>query len=136
VPEDAPDDLLLTARIQLQRQDGQATLAALAGIDSAEVMPLKAEALKQAGDFGAAAQIFSEIGDTNAEQSAMGRARQWEGLAARGEEPWKTLAATATAADPQALMEDGPLGKAQKLVEASLFTRGAVTALLASVAKP
>ncbi len=132
-------DSILLAQVQLQRHDGRAALQALTGQDSPDALKLRAQAMQQLGDETAAAQIYAQSGDAEAEQRALSIAENWAEIGIRGADPWKHLASELTPApNPNAdtALEEGPLAVGKQLVAHSAATRDAVDALLARVASP
>ena len=128
----AAEDALLIAQLHLQRHDGRAALTALSLVPADAGNALRADALGELGEYGAAALLFAQAGDGEAEVAAMARAGDWPGLAQRGAEPWKTTAALLPPEVPPA--GEGPLARADRVAQASTDTRAEVTLLLAAVA--
>ncbi|MDZ4311942.1 MAG: hypothetical protein U1A24_15460 [Cypionkella sp.] len=132
-------DPILLAKIQLQRRDGRGALRALTGQDSPDALRLRAQAMQQLGDEAAAAHIYAQSGDTEAEQRSLGIAENWEEISIRGTDPWKHLASELTPApnlDATSAVGTGPLAVAKRLVDRSAATRSAVDGLLAQIAAP
>lgn len=126
-------DSVLQARAQLARHDARAALSSLAGLETAEALMLRAEALRMLED-GATAQAFADAGDPVGQRLALARLRDWPQLAALQADGWTPVisALADVPADPTA----GPLGKGHQLADHSAQTRAAVADLLAIVVAP
>lgn len=137
LPDPSAVDPLILAQIHLQRSDGRSALAALTGLDTPEALALRAQAMQQLGDEGAAARLYAKAGDSTAELNAVQRAQDWADLGQRGAEPWKSAAAAIAAQkSPPEAKTNGPLAQGQDLVSTASETRAAVEALLNSVPAP
>ena len=137
--DEALVDPILLAQVQLQRHDGRAALQALTGQDSPDALRLRAQAMQLLGDETAAAQIYAQAGDSEAEQRALSIAENWAEIRIRGTDPWKHLANALTLApnsDAVAAVSAGPLAVGKQLVDRSAATRDAVDILLTQVAAP
>ncbi len=134
-PDAAAEQRLLLAEAELQRQDARASLQSLAGISAPEAARLRARALIQLGDPGAAALAWAEAGDANAQERAQVWTQDWKNLALDGPEAWRA-AATVAAKRPQPASAIGPLARTAALLVASQTDRATLTALLAEVPGP
>ncbi len=135
VPGAAPDQRLLSAKAELQRQDARAALRGLAGLESPEASRLRAKALIQLGDPGAAALAWSAAGDTAEQARAQIWTQDWESLAAHGPEAWR-LGAAALGPSVPVLTEAGPLARSAALIATSQRERESLAALLAEIPGP
>ena len=137
LPDPSVADPLILAQIHLQRRDGRSALAVLTGLDSAQALARRAEAMQLLGDEGAAVRLYAKAGDPSAEMKAVQRAQDWADLGQRGSEPWKSAAATLAAPKTSSeIKTNGPLAQGQSLVSTAAETRAAVEALLNSVPTP
>ncbi|MFC3085883.1 hypothetical protein [Tabrizicola soli] len=133
-PEAAAGDRLLAAEGELARGDARAALALLSGLDLPEARTLRGRAHVQLGDFAPARALLMAAGE--AEEAARLRTwtRDWPGLSAEGDAPWKAAATLVVAPDPEA--EGGLLARGTRLAEEGTRARAAVAALLAAVPSP
>lgn len=132
-------DPRLVARLALARRDGQAALAAVAGIDDVAAKTLKAQSLTLTGNHRAAANIYRAIGEEAAYWTAEGLAQDWPVLAEAGPRPWSDAAAALLSQPAPAegdLIPPGPLAEARAIVATSEATRLAIAAVLADVPAP
>jgi hypothetical protein len=139
LPDQSQADPTLMAQIQLQRRDGDAVLRTLTGIDTPEALVMRAQALHMLGENAAAAQIYAQAGDADAEMHALGLAEQWQDISGRGPDGWKQVAdyVVAQASLPtDSIGAGGPLAAGKSLIDSSAATRAAVDVLLAKVAAP
>lgn len=137
--DETKSDSILMAQIHLQRRDGAAALRALTGVETPEALTMRAEALNMLGENAAAAQVYAQAGNAEAEMHALGRAENWQDLSARGPDAWKQVAeqvVTSVSLPADSVAFEGPLAKGKALVDSSAATRVAVDALLAKVAAP
>jgi tetratricopeptide (TPR) repeat protein len=138
-PDESQADPTFMAQIQLHRQDGAAALRALTGIETPEALAMRAQALNLLGENAAAAQVYAQAGDADAEMRALGLAQHWQDLSARGPDGWKQVAdhvVTPVSLRADSVAVGGPLAMGKALVDESAATRAAVDALLAKVAAP
>lgn len=140
--DDHPPSVLM-ARVALAQGNPQAALATLAGDETAQALPVRAEALRQLGDEQAAAKIYASLGKDDERWNAIGRAHDWIALASDGPEPWKGAAAALAspvadtlATSSPTIAAPGPLAQSQSLLTQSAATRSAITALLTAVKSP
>jgi hypothetical protein len=133
-PADLPGLRLVAATAELDRGNARSTVALLSGLEEPAAKDLRARALIQLGDLPAASETLAAAGD----QKAAIRADLW-----RGE--WSDLGSAAPEAWRQAADQDQPvavptnsglLGIGDKTIDASLASREAIEALLASVPSP
>jgi hypothetical protein len=106
----------------------------LTGIEDPEAQRAKARALLQIGDLPSAGTAFTAIGDLD----AANRTRLWNGdwmdLDPAAPEVWRLAADQAKPADGPADL--GLLGRGGRSIDASLASREAIEALLATVPSP
>jgi hypothetical protein len=131
---DAADRRLTAANAALGRGDAAAAVALLTGIEDPEAQRAKARALLQIGDLPSAGTAFTAIGDLD----AANRTRLWNGdwmdLDPAAPEVWRLAADQAKPADGPADL--GLLGRGGRSIDASLASREAIEALLATVPSP
>lgn len=131
-------DPMLAARVALAQRDGASALVYLQQVQGDEARTLRIKALILTGQNAEAARELADAGDLPAAASALGRARDWQGLLDQGQAEWQA-AAQAVLADPSAPTEappPGPLAEGAALIAQAQFTRDAVSALLAAVPTP
>jgi hypothetical protein len=137
-PDPAPD---LVARYNLARRDGDAAVAAVAGIADPVSADLKAQGLMLTGNYRAAADVWKQIGQDQAFWKAEGLAQDWPVVADGAPAPWSD-AARAFLSDPtppapaKDAPPNGPLAQARAIVATTEATRTAIDALLAAVPFP
>jgi tetratricopeptide (TPR) repeat protein len=132
-------DPTFMAQIQLQRHDGAAVLLVLTGIDTPEALVMRAQALSLLGENAAAAQVYAQAGEADAEMHALGLAEQWADISLRGVNGWKQVAehaVTKVSLPADSIKGGGPLAVGKALIDDSMATRAAVGALLLKVAAP
>lgn len=129
-----PIDPILLARIQLDRHDGRAALRALSDVALVEAYPLRAAALLQLGDPAAAASVFAAAEAPQDELRAFASAHSWQEIAARGQEPWKSAAASL--ALPPSPAQEGAIARGQRMADASATTQQQIAGLLAAISGP
>lgn len=141
-------DPILAAKAAMARWDARAALRAIAGQTGDEAEALRARALAMMGDNAAAGRTYAVLGDDTERQSALIRDRDWQAVAAEGEEPWRSaaLASGNTGSVPDGTLDagnappdpetapapaDGPIARARTLVGDSRSARATVETLLA-----
>ena len=127
---------LLSARISVAQGEPEQALMLLADLATPAAIQVRLNAYTQLGDEAAIAQVFADLGMDQERWNAIGRTEDWARLAAEGPEVWKTAAGTL--ADQPALDSGGggDLAKGKALIDDSVTTRDAITALLESVKSP
>ena len=146
-----PEPMLL-ATIAMGQHDAAEVLRVLSDVQTQEALLLKATASTMIGDHSAAAAIYAELGQVDAQWNAVNRSRDWKTLASDAPDPWKGAAAVvegvqsadANAADAAASLAQpgqssdgtsipGPLAKGRMLVDQSVSARESINRLLATV---
>lgn len=131
-PDDPPERLRLAARAALMLGDARGTVALLQGLDDAEAEGLRAQAMVQLGDLPGAEKALTAMGDTEAVARLGPWKGDWAGLDPTLPAPWHQAADVVSAA-PVADVP-GLLGRGGQALQASIASRAAIEALLASVA--
>jgi len=126
---------LLSARISVAQGAPEQALILLGDLMTPAAIQVRLDALKQLGDETAIARLFADLGMDQERWNAIGRTENWASLAADGPDVWKAAAGTLSepAADATAM---GELAKGKALIDESVTTRDAITALLDSVKSP
>ena len=129
---------LLLARIQIARRDGQAALAALAGLSDESATALRATALDILGENATAAQTYAISGDEEAARRALIRARDWPQIAALYPQDWGAAVASLKPSTPEIIPQPqiASLARGRKIAGSAAQTRADITALLAKIAAP
>lgn len=130
--DDPPERLLLAAKAALKIGDARATIALTEGLEDAEAEGLRAEAMVQLGDLAGAEKALAASGDTKAVARLGPWKGDWAGLDPALPAPWLQTAESVTAISAEDAA--GPLGRGGQAIEASMASRAAIEALLASVA--
>lgn len=130
-------DRQLAAKAYLSKDDPDASLTWLEGLDDSAALGLRAEALWRLGNLPEAAAAWAKAGNTNAELRAQSWAQNWEALSKNNASSWQAAAGLLTA-EPRADVLDapGPLALGNALVAESSATRATLIALLASIPGP
>lgn len=138
IDSDAGQNNLLLGQIHLARLDGQAALAALTGVPEETAAPLRAAAFNIMGDNPAAAQVFADLGDTEAERRASARARDWPQTARLSPDDWGGVVEKLmpTAGIDTAPETTASLALGHQIIENTAQTRSNIVALMAKVAAP
>lgn len=133
--ENPETDPILLAEAALKRNDARAAMSHLAGAEDDVSTALKLQALERLGQESLRAQILADMQQGLAASIALARAGDWQGLATRGEDPWKTVAGLGQT--PTELpAEGGPLAQGHALAAAAPETAAAIAALLAAIPAP
>ena len=138
---------LLVARIALGQGDPQKALTLLGEAETPTSDDLRIEAYSQLGDEKAIAALYAAREMPSEEWRAVSRMRDWQRLAVEGPEVWMAAAASllgpqaagpAMPSDEEPAMASaiGPLERDRMLVDQSVATRGAITALLDTIKSP
>ncbi|MBC7739439.1 MAG: hypothetical protein H7245_20035, partial [Candidatus Saccharibacteria bacterium] len=127
---------LLSARISVARGEPEQALMLLGDLMTPAAIQVRLDAYKQLGDESAIAQMFADLGMDQERWNAIGRTEDWAKLAAEGPEVWKTAAGTLSAQPAIDPADGGELAKGKALIDESVTTRNAITALLGSVKSP
>ena len=128
---DPPERRLLAARAALEIGDARGAIALTEGLDDAVAAEVRAQAMLQLGDLAGAEKALAASGDTEAVARLGPWKRDWAGLDPALPAPWRQAAESVTAS---AVGEAaGPLGRGGQAIEASMASRAAIEALLASV---
>lgn len=125
-------DIAALGAAELASGQPRAALSRLSGRQGEGVVDLRAKALLQLGDASAAAQLWSEAGNSDARTDALLRAHDWASLRDDGPQVWQAAVQT-LAPTPDA---QGPLSSGRALVAQSSATRDALTALLDQTPRP
>jgi hypothetical protein len=131
---DSPERLRLAARAALKVGDARGSIALIQGLDDTEAEGLRAQAMVQLGDLPGAASALAATGNAEAAARLGPWMGDWAGLDRSLPTPWQQAAefvAAAPAGDAS-----GPLGRGGQAIAASISSRAAIEALLASVALP
>jgi hypothetical protein len=131
---DAPEVRLLAAKAESARGKTEAAATLLADLQGEEAEVLRAKVLVQMGDLKSVSAALATTGDTEAATRLGLWEGDWAALDPNAPAPWKTAAEFAQSMPANA--ESGPLGRGSKSVDASLASRSAIEALLASVPSP
>ena len=139
---------LLAAKVELGLGDARQALSLLEGDETPPADSMRVDAYLLLGDEQALAAHYSAREMPEEEWSAVSRMRDWQRLLADGPDVWKAAAASlvdpgsdaqgandgvaSATAEPAA----GPLEQDQRLIDRSVTTRDAVTALLDAVRSP
>jgi hypothetical protein len=131
---DAPELRLLAA--QAETASGNATTASelLTGLQGPEAETLRAKALEQLGDLTAASAALVSAGETEAAARLDLWRGDWDALKSVAPDAWLTAAEYAKPAPVD--VASGLLGRGNKTIDASLASRSAIEALLATVPSP
>lgn len=131
---DAPQRRLAAASARLRLGDARSAVRLLEGLDDPDSAAIRAEALLQLDDLPAAAAALSAAGRPD----DAARVDLWRGAVASSgssvPEVWRDPALSPARTKPDAT--SGLLGRATSMMEASLASRTAITALLDSVTPP
>lgn len=125
---------LLAAEAELARGDAQAALRHLADLDLPEADPLRAQAHLGLGAYEPARKALLASGEADRAARLLAWERDWAGLSAEGEEPWR--AAADLLVSPPLKPEAGLLAAGNRLAEDGASARAAIAALLAAVPAP
>jgi hypothetical protein len=134
-PADDTAHRLMAARATLMLHEARRALALISGLGGTEAETIRAAAVLQLGDAGAAATALDRAGDAAARDRALVWAGDWTKVATEGAAPWKA-AATLVTGDATKDPATGPIAQATALAEASAGARGAVASLLAVTEPP
>ncbi len=131
---DAPELRLLAAKAETARDNAKAASDLLAGLQGAEAEALRAKVMLQLGDLTAASAALASSGDTEAATRLDLWGGDWAALDPNAPAPWQEAAefTKPTSADAAT----GLLDRSSKTIDASLASRSAIEALLASVPSP
>lgn len=132
-PSDPPEIRLIAARAELGRGNNRAAVTLVEGLQDAAASEVRAEALLQLGDLAGAADELARAGASAAASRAEIWQGNWQELDPEAPETWRLAADQAKPADPEAT---GLLGRGSQSVDASIASRNAIEALLASVPTP
>lgn len=131
---DLPEIRLLAARAELYLGNGRAAVTLLDGLQDATAGGVRAEALLRLGDLAGAADELAGTGASAAATRAEIWRGNWSALDPEAPEAWRLAADQAQPAT--ALEATGLLGRGGQSIDASVASRSAIEALLASVPTP
>lgn len=134
---------LLAARVALGQGRAEAALELMAEEEGKSADDLRIAAYQALGDETSAAALYATRDMPEEAGSAMSRTRDWQRLASDGPEVWKAAArnllgsdASSEGADVEAAPPAGPLEESRRLIDDSVATREALSALLMAVKSP
>jgi hypothetical protein len=133
-PADAPDQRLVAATAVFRSGDARSAVRLLDGLSAPEAAALRAQALLQLGDLASAEAALTGAG--KADEAA--RLDLWQGNWAQLDPAWPNpwLQAAELVGPGTRGEASGILQRGGQVVEASVASRAAIEALLASVASP
>ncbi|MAQ81762.1 MAG: hypothetical protein CMH12_00855 [Maritimibacter sp.] len=134
----SPEDRVLYARAYLAEQRPDLVFGYLAGLEDTEAAVLRARAHEMAGEYEAAARIYGQIGDAEAQSRALWRAENWDAareLTDGAEQAAAELASTIEPAeDTPAPLPEGMLSNSRSLLDSSRESRRILDDLLSETA--
>ncbi len=136
IADNAP--AVLAAQVSVAQGDPNMALQLLNGDASPPAISVRLAAHVMLGEEKAASELYADLGMTDEQWNSIGRMQDWPTLAANGSEAWKAAASTLSDSPQTAIAQQllGPLAADQALVDRSVATRDAISALLNSVKSP
>ncbi len=131
---ESPELRLIAAKAALGIGDARSTVALLDGMNDLDVEAVRAQALLQLGDLAAAGTALTAAGESEAAARLGPWRGDWAKLDPALPSPW--LQAASLIAPANATETPPLLARSGQAVEASLASRQAIEALLASVTSP
>lgn len=133
--QDRQIDRIPLAKAELLQGNALTALSLVADGTTEDAIATRALALRSLGMNGAAALLYSDLGDVEREISAIQQERDWDEVAARGSTHWRSAAELLGAPENSTTALDaGPLEKVFDMVVLSEKSRQVISLLLESPA--